>query len=153
MPENPRVSLPQTQHSVFYAYSININGNEIGSFERLSMRASKNAERIREVLYSHGAETKEIVWGATDISVDLSKVEIYRQCFQEAMGFALGSLEDINTPVDIVEVQTNPVSGEKRVVAYKDCVATSWSKSIDTGTAKLVEEMTFEVRTVRTHYQ
>lgn len=146
----PQTAVPHTQHSVFYAHSIHVNGIEIGSFERMSMRSTRTTERIREILFSRGPEVKEIVWGGTDISVDLNRVEMYNKALFEAFGFQIYSLEDLNQPVNISEIQFNPADpGGARTITYVDCVASDWSKDVDTGTVRVVETMTFQVRTIR----
>lgn len=147
------VSIPNTQHTVFYAHSIHVEGKEIGSFERFSMRSSRTTERIREIAASRGPIVKEIVWGGTDISIDLSRVEIYNRAAMEAFGFSIYTLEDFNQPVNISELQWNPGSdptsdAPDRTLTFTDCVASDWSKDIDTGTARIVESMTFQVRTI-----
>ena len=146
----PQTAVPENQHSVFYSYSIYINGLVIGSFERFGSRSTRTTERIREILFSRGPEVKEIVWGGTDITVDISRVELYNKAIMEAFGFEIYSLEDFNQTVNIVEVQRNPAStGGSRVISYQDCVASDWSKDLDTGTVRVVESMTFQVRTIR----
>jgi len=147
----PQTQTPNTKHTVFYAHSIHVNGIEIGSFERFSMRSTRTTERIREILFSRGPEVKEIVWGGTDISVDLNRVELYNRNLYEAFGIAIYSLEDLNQPVNITEIQRNPEEqgGGKRTLTYVDCVASDWSKDLDTGTVRTVESMTFQVRTIR----
>lgn len=146
----PQTAVPQTQHTVFYSHSIHVNGIEIGSFERFSMRATRVTERIREIMFSRGPEVKEIVWGGTDITVDINRVEMYNRMLFEAFGFDIYTLEDLNQPVNITEIQNNPPDGGgQRVITYMDCVASDWSKDLDTGTVRTVESMTFQVRTVR----
>lgn len=144
----PQTQVPNTAHGVFYSYSIHVNGFEIGSFERFSQRSTRTTERIREILFSRGPEVKEIVWGGTDISVDLSRVELYNKAIMEAFGFEIYSLEDFNQPVTITEIQNNP-DNSQRVINYLDSVASDWSKDLDTGTVRVVESMTFQVRTIR----
>jgi hypothetical protein len=145
----PQTQSPNTLHSVFYAHSIHVNGIEIGSFERFSTRSGRSTERIREILFSRGPEVKEIVWGGTDISIDINRVELYNKAMLEAFGFEIFSIEDFNQPVNITELQFNPENNGRRVITYMDCVASDTSKDLDTGTARIVESMTFQVRTIR----
>ena len=75
----PYNALPNTQHSVFYSYAITVgSGKQIGSFEKFSSTFSRTAERIREIYFSRGAQTKEIVWAGTDIQVSIDHVEMYQ---------------------------------------------------------------------------
>lgn len=144
----PRNPLPVTKHSVFYSYSISINSVEIGSFERFSATSSRTIERIREILFSRGPLVKEIVWGGTDISVSISRVEMYRKNVLQAIGFEIFSLEDFNQPVDIHELQMFPGTFETRLVTYAGCVASEMGKEVDTGTARIIETMTFQCSTI-----
>lgn len=149
----PQTSIPQTAHSVFYAHSISANGLEIGSFERFSKRSTRTTERIREVLASRGPQVKEIVWGGTDISIDVNRVELYNKAILEAFGSEIFTLEDFNQYVDIHEFQWNPglnptSDTPSRTITFVDCVASDWGKDLDTGTARVVETMTFQVRTI-----
>lgn len=151
----PNTSVPNTAHSVFYAHSIWVNSIEIGSFERFSPSSTRTTERIREILQVRGAEVKEIVWGGTDHTVSLSRVEMYHKAMMEAFGFAIFSIEDINQSVNIVEIQTLPVGagGGRKIISYEGCVASRWGKDLDTGTARVVETMDFDVRVIRGFYE
>ena len=155
------ISIPNTAHTVFYAYTIIGNGIEIGSFEKFDSNFTRSHERIREILHRRGPQTKEIIWGGTDISITLTKVELYDEPMLEAFGLSIFTIEDFNQVVDIVEVlhiPENPGSPEippvpnaergTRSVTYKDCVPTTVTKSIDTTSAKVAENMTLECRTV-----
>lgn len=143
----PQTSVPNTAHSVFYAYSIHVNGYEIGSLERFGSSSTRTVERIREVLFSRGPEVKEIVWGGTDTTVNLSRVELYATSMLEAFGQEIFALEDFNTPVNITEICTLP-DGSKRILTFVDAVASSWGKDVEIGTVRRVETMEFAVRKV-----
>jgi hypothetical protein len=145
----PQTQVPNTQHTVFYAHSIHVNGVEIGSFERMSVSSTRTTERIREILFSRGPEVKEIVWGGTDINVSLGRVELYNNAMLEAFGLSIFTIEDFNQPVNITEIQFNPNNNGQRTITYIDCVASDISKDIDQGTVRIVESMTFQVRTIR----
>jgi len=162
----PHATFPNTQHSVFYAYSITVGGEPIGSFEKFGSNFTRTHERIREIYFPRGPQTKEIIWGGTDISVTVTQVELYDKAIFQAFGVQIYSIEDFNQVVDINEVMHKPeninspqtaptidVTGEEtsafrtRVITYRDCVPTSVTKDIDTSSAKAVS-MTFECRTV-----
>jgi len=145
----PQTQVPNTMHTVWYAHSIHVNGVEIGSFQRLSIKQSRDTERIREILYSRGAEVKEIVWGGVNITLDITRVEMYNKQIFQAFGLEFFSLEDFNQPVDITEMQFNPNNNGKRIITYKDAVASDVSKDVDLGTIHIAESMTFQVRTIR----
>jgi hypothetical protein len=145
----PQESAVETDHSVWYSYSLQFNGVAIGSFERFSARSTRNVERIREILFSRGAEVVEMVPGGTDHSVDLSYVELYQDSLIEVIGGPIFTIEDMTFPITIVEVMKLPDSiGGKRILEYVDSWATDWGKELDTGGAKVVESMTFQTRVV-----
>ena len=145
----PQTQVPNTQHSVYYAHSIHVNGIEIGSFQRVSIRFSRSLERIREILFSRGPEVKEIVWSGTDITIDVTRTEMYQKSMFEAFGFEVFTLEDFNQPVNITEMQFNPNDNGKRILTYMDCVPADHSKDIDLGKPQIEEAITFWVRTAR----
>jgi hypothetical protein len=153
--------LPKTQHSVFYSYSIVINNVAVGSFEKFSVSFTRAHERIREILFGRGAQTKEMLWSTTDISIDIDHVELYTESMLQALGFQLFTIEDLNQTVNVVEVMRIPgdsigsiesglgaTPSGHRVITYEDCVPTSVRKEINTGTAKVIESMTLECRRV-----
>jgi hypothetical protein len=157
----PFDSLPNTSHSVFYSYAITLPGQAegIGSFEKFSVSFTRAHERIREVLFKRGAQTNEIVWSTTDIQVSIDHVELYNTSMLQALGFQIYTIEELNTTLDIQEYMYIPsapgspteaptANSSHRMITYKDCVATSASKDVSTGTARIVESMTFECRTV-----
>ena len=166
-----QTSFPNTAHTVFYAYSIVINnGDPIGSFEKFGSSFTRSHERIREILFSRGPITKEIIWGGTDIQVTLNRVELYDIALFEAFGIQIFSIEQFNQVIDVVETCHIPESpgapdtppatstgstpyASKRLIIYKDCVPTNVTKDVDTGTAKVAETMTLECRTVEGRYE
>ena len=158
----PYRALPNTQHSVFYSYAITINNKQVGSFEKFSSSFSRTAERIREVYFSRGAQTKEIIWAGTDIQVSIDHVELYQTSILQALGFQIYTIEDLNQTIHIHEmmfIPNNPMqsantedpgsnNSEYRLITYEDCVATAANKDVNIGSAKVLESMTFECRTV-----
>ena len=144
-------NMPQTARSVWYAYSILIHGEAVGSFERFSARSTRTVERVREVLFSRGAEVVELLPGGTDTSIDLSFVELYQSSLLEVVGGEIHTLEDMTFPLDILEQMRIPQSqgGGRRNLVYLDAWASDWGKELDSGGTKVVESMTFQVRTVR----
>jgi hypothetical protein len=139
----PYVGLPDIPHSVFYAYTISVGTMEIGSFEKFSQKSTRTVERIREIYYNTGAKVIDMVWGGTDITLELSRVELYETALIELFG-ATGGLEYINTKVDVHEAQINPSTGTIKLITFKDCVPSDFGKDISTDTARVVESMTLQ---------
>jgi hypothetical protein len=146
---DPRIALPTLDHSVFYAYSITVNSvsgsaTEIGSFEKFGQRSTRTIDRIRQVMYSTGAQVIDMVWGGTDITLELSRVELYAESLMAAFGFATPSLEHWNSFVDVHEVTSRPADRKTRTLTFKNCVPSDFSKDVDTGTARVMETMTLQ---------
>lgn len=162
---------PNFGHSVFYAYIISLNGKEVGSIQKLNIRESRDQERIGEVKYrAEGLDWKEILWGYTSPTLDLSHVEFYNTSFLQAIGGDVNyiSISKFNFSFDIYEYQYGhstlatqpnaepPVAGGNsntqpsanatllRTIKYEACVPTSYSKAIDRGTIHVAEDMTVE---------
>ena len=168
----PYKDLPSTRHTVFYSYAIMINTAMVGSFEKFSVSFTRAHERIREIYNGQGARTKEMLWSTTDINISVDHVELYTESMLQALGYDLVTIEDLNSTMDILEYMYIPKSDDpntpgptaykydnpantpnnqldtQRIITYHNCVATSVNKEINTGTAKVVESMTFECRTV-----
>jgi hypothetical protein len=148
----PDISLPATLHSVFYAYTITTSNNsaaagteptEIGSFEKFGQRSTRTVERIRNIFYSSGSRVIDMVWGGTDITLELSRVELYTQSLMAVFGISTPSLEHWNAFVDVHEIRTN-TDGTVNTLTFKDCVASDFGKDLDTGTARVIETMTLQ---------
>lgn len=160
---------PAFGHSVFYAYLIKVNDKEVGSIQKLNVRESRDQERIGEIKYnSSGLDWKEILWGYTSPTLDLSHVEFYTTSFLQAIGGDKNfiSLAKFNFSFDIDEIQYGHTSlgvsptatpaainnaasppGDAailRTIKYQNCVPTSYSKAIDRGTIHVAEDMTVE---------
>lgn len=166
MVDFPVTTLPNTAHSVFYAYAIATTKSvdPIGSFEKFGSSFTRTHERIREIMFQRGPITKEIIWGGTDIQVTLSKVELYEKAIFQALGVNIFTIENFNLVVDVFEYMRIPETpgspqedaaapSSTRVIVYQDCVPTTVSKDVDTTTAKVVENMTLECRTVKGYIQ
>lgn len=145
----PQTAVPNTDHSVWYAYSIHVNNQAIGSVERISSRSSRTVERIREVLFSRGPEPSDQVWSGTDTTLELNYVELYEKSVFEALGGSgIYALEDWVTVFNITELMRTP-SGAIRILDYVDCVPSDWGRDLDSGGSKVVESLTVSVRKIQ----
>jgi hypothetical protein len=167
------VSLPSHGHSVFYAYVIEINGNYIGSIQKVSIAGSRDQQRIGEIYYNRQLEWREILWGYESVTLDLSHVEFYTNSFLQSIGGeGIVSLEYMNFSFNIVEMQychsqSSVLANQtvfapgtaqdrteaesailQRTISYNKCVPTSYTKTIDRGTVHVVEDMKVECTSV-----
>jgi len=147
MATGPDVGLPDIKHSVFYAYALTATSPlgtiELGSFEKFGQRSTRTVERIRNIYYNQGARVIDMAWGGTDITLELSRVELYSESLMAAFGFSKPSLEHWNGFVDVHEITTDPTK-KTRTLTFKNCVASDFGKDIDIGTARVMESMTLQ---------
>jgi len=101
-------ALPMFGHSVFYAYLIKINNQDVGTIQKMSTRGQRESYRVGEVRHtaSDALKWKEILWGYETVTLDLSHLEFYGSSFLQALGGdAYVSLRDFNFCFDILEIQ------------------------------------------------
>jgi len=158
---SPPVALPATAHSVFYSYTIGIGtattNTEVGSFEKFSRRSTRTVERIRNICYNSGAQAIDMLWGGSDISLELSHVELYTASILDALSGNVGTdtkrnllldLEQWNFMFNIFESMYEPATATTRIIMFGGCVPSDVGKEVDTGTARVLETMTVQVSTV-----
>ncbi len=112
--------IPNTQTRVFYSYTIRMNGHPIGTIQEFSPSARKTLERVREISAERGTRVIEIVPGVVDFSITVSRLVLYKSKLFDALGFEVGSLEDLNTPFEIEETCQFP-DGRKETFLYHEC--------------------------------
>jgi hypothetical protein len=149
----PSVVIPNTQHTVWYSYAILMNGVVVGSLEKIGAKSDRVVERIREINNNTGAQVIDMVWGGTDTTLDLSRVELYTESLLKTVGSAALSLETINLVFDIFEQMKMPTAsdgsgGGTRNISYEGCVPKSWGRELESSGSKVIESMTVEVSRV-----
>jgi hypothetical protein len=103
------LQFPSFSHTVFYAYLIKVNGNLVGSIQKMSIRGERGHERIGEINYNgvgeQGLQYKDILTGYEDITIDLEHIEFYTMSFMQAIANASNytSLSTFNFAFDIEE--------------------------------------------------
>ena len=145
--------------TVFYSYMIGVKQGSgvtsyIGMCEQLSQRSQRTVERIREIWpQGPGPIPVDMVWGGSDVSLELHKVELYEQSLMSVFGSS-ASLDWANALLTIQEILYLPNSDSltnstsTRVITFNECVVANHSKQIQTGQARIVENVTIEVSTV-----
>ena len=143
--------------TVFYAYTISIGGVSVGTCEQFSEKSQRQVERIREIPRSQGQGPSpvDIVWGGSDVTLELQRVELYNKSLLNVFG-AAGFLDFANTFLDVTEslFMPNDAKGKPqspKVTTFKDCVVSNYSKQIQTSQARIMETMTVEVRYIQTY--
>lgn len=141
---------------VYYAYSIQLNGKEIGTIQSFSPSSTRNAERLREIRASTGTKTVALVPGREDRELTLQKVTLFKK---SVLGyFGENEVPDpvtifniIRNGVDIVEqLYQPPAEGEGNTApstlldttTYKHCVPSQYSKAIELGNVFVMENVT-----------
>lgn len=135
--------IPNTQTRVFYSYTIRMNGKPVGTIQEFSPSARKTVERVREISAQQGTRVIEIVPGVVDFSITVSRLTLYKQKMFDALGFDVGSLEDINIPIVIEETCQFP-DGKKETFLYNECQIESHDYTISLRETLVTERVTFQ---------
>lgn len=136
--------IPTTESRVFYSYTIKMNGQVVGKIQEFSHSSRKTVERVREISAQQGVRTIEIVPGVIDFSVSVSRLVMYKSNLYKALGFEVGSMEEINVPFVIEEECTFP-DGKKETYIYNGCQFESLDYTISLRETLITERATIQV--------
>lgn len=140
--------LPNTQAAVWYAFTISVNGIAVGMLQGFNPTQSREVERVRQIMYETGPDALETVPGATNISVDAERIEMYKANFMQAIGRELVSISDLVDPIDILEEKHQP-DGSTARIQYVSANISNYARRINTGSTFILETVTFQVARVR----
>jgi len=121
-----------------------MNGQSVGTLQEFSPSSRKTVERVREISVQQGTRVIEIVPGVVDFSVTVSKIMLYKKRLFEALGFEVGSLEDLNVPFTIEEECSFP-DGRKETIIYNGCQFESVDYTISLRETLVTERATIQV--------
>lgn len=138
------MTIPNTLSRVFYSYTIKMNGQEVGTIQEFSPSARKTVERVREISAKQGTRVLEIVPGVVDFSVTVSRITLYKSKLFQALGFEVGSLEELVTPFEIEETCTFP-DGKTETYVYHGCQFESLDYTISLRETLVTERATIQV--------
>jgi len=149
--------LPVTQSEVWYAYSISLQGVNVGTLRTFNPTQTRTFEYVREIA-TNGGHIFEGVPGVTDYTIRLEKVRLYENELFNNFGIstkdiqnqvrALDITEEIHRPANIQNKDVSDPSGKAiqsdsvTILNYKDCWITDWGKSVSTTAVTIVENMT-----------
>lgn len=140
--------LPNTLAAPWYAFTISVNGIAIGMLQGFNPSQDREVERVRQIMYETGPAALEVVPGATNVTVECERIEMYQANFMQAIGRNLVSLDDLVDPFDILEEKHTPTGTIYRV-QYVSCVVQRYGRRIvNTGTFVL-ESVTMQCARVR----
>lgn len=163
------MALPFTSSEVWYAYTIKIQGQEVGTLRTFNPTQTKTFEYVREI-GTNGGHIFEGVPGVTDYTVRLEKVRLYAKRILDYFGIAMHDIQNQIHSIDIQESifksavppDADPVNanldgaqssnrnlgaGGIGILNYEECWITEWGKTVQTTAVLVVETMT--VRPVR----
>lgn len=133
--------LPVTRTTHAFSYSVQFNGKEIGNLQSFAPSSTTTLTRIRHLKSNTNAgETQEIMPSITDHQITVAALEIYTKKIMEEMGYVkFSSIEDLKTPIDIIETISAP-DGSTQVINYLGCRVNTFNKSGITATGNVVTD-------------
>lgn len=163
------MALPFTNSEVWYAYTIKIQGQEVGTLRSFAPTQTRTFEYVREI-GTNGGHIFEGVPGITDYKIHLEKVRLYTKRILDYFGIAMHDIQNQIHSIDIQETtyksavppDADPVNanldgarssnrnlgaGGIGILNYEECWITSWGKTVAVGTVLVIETM--DVQPVR----
>lgn len=149
---------PRIATQVFYAYTINAGGKDIGTLQEFGVNTTRRIERVREIMSSQGSHVKQMVPGTMDVNLTLNRIELYGdQSLLRLQPWApertgLPSIEDQLTSFNISEFVRDPQNGTTDITHYNDCWFEQLGKSVAINATTIVARATVQVGTVSAEY-
>lgn len=140
--------LPNTLAAPWYAFTISVNGIAIGMLQGFNPSQDREVERVRQIMYESGPAALEVVPGATNVSVECERIEMYAANFMQALGRDFVSIDDLVDPFDILEEKHTPNGGIARV-QYVSCLIQRYGRRIVNSGTFVLESVTMQVARVR----
>lgn len=149
--------VPFTNSEVWYAYSISLNGVQIGTLRSFNPTQTRTFEYVREIA-TNGGHIFEGVPGVTDYTVRLEKVRLYTKPILDSFGILTQDIQNQIQSIDIREethfprdIPNESVSGPPesdtgnagvRITNWEECWITEWGKTATTTAVVVIETMT-----------
>jgi len=156
--------LPNIKSQVYYAYSLSLDGVQIGTIKTFTPSQARTHEYVREIALN-GGTIKEGVPGVTDYTIRLEKVSLFEETLYTNFGIPSYDIQSQVSAVDIREevhfppsrknsAATGPASQDPtgdagvRIITWEKCWITEWGKTISTTAITVVENMTVKPTSV-----
>ena len=157
------MALPITSSEVWYAYTIKIQGQEVGTLRSFNPTQTRTFEYVREI-GTNGGHIFEGVPGVTSYKLHLEKVRLYSKRILDYFGIAMHDIQNQIHSIDIQETiyksiappDADPVSanldgarssnrnlgaGGIGILNYEECWIEQWGKTVQTTAVLVVESM------------
>ena len=134
--------IPRTNTVVSYAYTVKANGVKVGTLQGFNPSYNRGLYRVREIMGdTHTYDTVEIIPNRGEITLRITRLELYASSIMQNLGFAYNEdLSQITDPITIVE-ELKSGTGQIRTIEYVDCWAANWTKQIQEGTVTVNEDV------------
>lgn len=141
---------PQTASRVYYSYKITVEGTPIGTFHNFSAASARQVQRLRGIA-NNGGRVQELVPGNADDSITVNYFSLYVRGLQKALGGAsdITSLNNFREYFDVTEQCFHP-DGFVEGYVYQDCLASNFTRTVNTGSILVAENATIQVTDVLT---
>lgn len=140
---------------------------QVGTFQNFAPTSTRQVVRVRGIA-NNGGWPMELVPGPADTSINVSYLSLYLLPLNEALGYNIGSVIDLNRqriPFDIQEVCQMPLADEAfgggsteagipqsgsqyEVNHYYECYVSNVGRTINQGTVTIAETATIQVTAV-----
>jgi len=139
---------------------------QVGTFQNFAPTSTRQVVRVRGIA-NNGGYPLELVPGPADTSINVTYLSLYLLPLNEALGYDIGSVVDLNRqriPFDIQEVCQMPIGAEafgqigeagipRRRTAYEvnhyyECYLSNVGRTINQGTVTIAETATIQVTAV-----
>ena len=134
-------NVPFTDHAVWYAYAIEVNGRRIGSLTGFNPETTRDFTKIRELYESTGQRFVPggIIPGPPAYTIRIDSIQLYRHpLIQVLAGGKIYTIADLRNPFNIAEYENRP-DGTIVERLYEDCIVTSYGRTITVGTIYVAE--------------
>lgn len=125
-----------------FSYSVLFDGKEVGNLQTFTPTQTRTTVRVRSLAQYQGnpGETFEIVPLVSEFTIEVGFLELYSKSVIEFMGYpSFSSIEELLSPIDIMEVMLKPDGNEKRRL-YQGCWVTKFNSSGITANGSVVTD-------------
>lgn len=145
--------IPKTTTVVSYAYELEIDGETIGTLQGFNPSQTRELQRIRAIDFELFDDTFEIAPGRTDLTITVEKLEVYKESLLSYINSGVMPAEGIVQmirPFNIIETIADPGNTKRpaKIVVYRDCWISNYSKSVKEGTITVLEQAQIMVRAI-----
>lgn len=140
--------LPAIGSAVWWAYQIAVDQDPIGNLQSFSPTSTKSIDRVRQINFATGPKVIDMVPGPTDINATMERIRMFETNIMGAIGVDVVTIEELNTPFDIVETLYRPGTGDPARTIYSQALFTEYGQTIQVGTTFVMERANVAIATI-----